>query len=305
MTRVVITGPTGAIGLALINYYMAKNVEVIAICRENSSRISHIPQGENVKIYECNLENICDFNINLECDVFFHLGWDGTIGPGRNDIMVQSKNVEYAIECVRLAKRLKCKKFVGIGSQAEYGIQNSKLSSDMPVNPQTAYGAAKCCASLLTRMEAENLGMEQCWARVLSVYGPGDGNRTLISSVITGLLEDNRVPLTEGIQKWDYLYSGDAAKLLDLIACKGRHGEVYVLGSGSERPLREYVDIIAKELDRKELLDYGKIPYGAQSVMYLCADTLKLTEELGFTDFVPFEIGIKDTIEWIKMRETQ
>ena len=40
--RVFITGPTGAIGTALVKYLIELGYEVVAICRENSKRMNEI-----------------------------------------------------------------------------------------------------------------------------------------------------------------------------------------------------------------------------------------------------------------------
>ena len=42
---------------------------------------------------------------------------------------LQNLNVKYALDAVRLAKRLGCRRFIGIGPQAEYGVQNKNTNS--------------------------------------------------------------------------------------------------------------------------------------------------------------------------------
>ena len=42
MKRIVITGPTGAIGTAIINRCVAEEIEVYAIMRKNSNRRDRI-----------------------------------------------------------------------------------------------------------------------------------------------------------------------------------------------------------------------------------------------------------------------
>ena len=58
MNRAIITGPTGSIGIALINELVKNKVEVIAVCRPGSKRMSRIPKCDKVKIVECGLEEI-------------------------------------------------------------------------------------------------------------------------------------------------------------------------------------------------------------------------------------------------------
>ena len=57
--RVVITGPTGAIGHALIEKCIENGDEVLAVCRKGSSRISTLPEGGNVSVIELSL---CDYD---------------------------------------------------------------------------------------------------------------------------------------------------------------------------------------------------------------------------------------------------
>lgn len=93
MKRIIITGPTGAIGMAIIQQMLEHNIEVIAICNPNSKRISQLPKSSMVRIVKCDLSNLKELSsMNLPtCDAFYHLGWAGTIGKGRNDIILQEK----------------------------------------------------------------------------------------------------------------------------------------------------------------------------------------------------------------------
>lgn len=48
------------------------------------------------------------------------------------------------------------------------------------------------------------------------------------------------------MQRWDYLYSKDAGRAYYLIGEKGRNGAVYCVGSGQARPLKEYIEEMAR-----------------------------------------------------------
>ena len=73
MKNVVITGPTGAIGIALINELIKNNIRVTAICHKRSKRIANIPVSELVTIVECDIEDIkdCIESLPHDYDVFF------------------------------------------------------------------------------------------------------------------------------------------------------------------------------------------------------------------------------------------
>ena len=303
MKRVAITGPTGAIGIALINECIAQGIEVYALCRKNSKRINRIPQDELVHIVECDLADMKNFSTTdiLPCDVFYHFGWDATIGDGRNDMPLQLKNVEYTLDAVNLAERLGCKAFVGAGSQAEYGRFEGKLDASVPTFPENGYGMAKLCAGQMSRVECQKKNIRHVWTRILSVYGPYDGEFTMITSTIKKLLIGEVPALTKGEQKWDYLYSADAARALIMLGEKGVDGKIYCLGSGKAQPLIKYIETIRDVINPDAKLGVGEVPYGAKQVMYLCADIDELKEDTGFEPQIDFEDGIRRTIDWIKM----
>ena len=82
------------------------------------------------------------------------------------------------------------------------------------------------------------------------------------------------------------------------LALKGRDGGVYCLGSGTAKPLREYIESLRDCIDPDAELGFGDIPYGEAQVMYLCADTSELEADTGFVPATTFEDGIKATVQW-------
>lgn len=302
MKRIVITGPTGAIGTALIRECIKRDIEVYALCRPGSARIERIPSDQHVHIVPCGLEDLKELDTAdiPKCDAFYHFAWAATIGDGRNDMELQTKNIQYALDAVGLADRIGCEAFVGSGSQAEYGRVEGKLTPATPAFPENGYGIAKLCAGQMTRIECEKRGIRHVWTRILSVYGPGDGEMTMISGTIKKLLAGEEPPLTAGEQQWDYLYSKDAARAMLAAGEKGKNGKVYCVGSGKARPLKEYIIEMRDKIDPGLSLGFGKVPYGPRQVMYLCADISDLTQDTGFVPETDFSEGIEETIQWVK-----
>lgn len=298
MKRVVVTGPTGAVGVGLIQNLIKDGIEVIAVVRPGSNRVSNIPTCPLVKVVPCALAELENLPAMIEgkVDVFYHLGWDGTFGNARNNMPEQVKNIGYAVMAVEAAHKLGCKKFVGVGSQAEYGRVEGLLKPDTPTHPENGYGMAKLAAGQMTRQMCTDFGMEHNWVRILSVYGPCDGEKTMVMSLIRQLQQNQRPALTAGEQVWDYLYAEDAGNALKLIGEKGVSGKTYVLGSGKGRPLKEYIEDIRQEVNPKGELGFGDIAYGEKQVMYLVADISELTKDTGFVPKVKFRDGIRKMI---------
>ncbi len=302
MKRAIITGATGAIGTALIQELIQNGVEVLVFCRKGSGRNSRIPEHPLVTVKYCALEELAQVQNDTGrlYEVFYHFAWAGTAGPARNDMYLQNQNVRYALDAVEAAKRFGCHTFIGAGSQAEYGRVEGKLTPETPAFPENGYGMAKLCAGQMSRLQCQKEGLRHIWVRILSVYGPCDGENAMVTSTLRKLLAGETPAFTKGEQQWDYLYSKDAAKAMFLLGQKGRDGGVYCLGSGQARALRTYIEQMRDAVDPAAGLGLGEIPYGPGQVMYLCADISRLRQDTGFVPATPFERGIAETVEWMR-----
>jgi nucleoside-diphosphate-sugar epimerase len=296
MKKIVITGATGMIGSALVGQALEKSIEVLCIVRKNSGRIDNIPKSEKVKVIFIDLSEYESLDISEKYDTFFHLAWDKTAGVSRDDVDIQLKNIQYALDAVHLAKRLGCSVFVGAGSQAEYGIVSESLKSNTPVNPQSGYGIAKYAAGKFSKLLCAQLGIRFNWLRILSVFGPLDGVHTVIMYAINELRAGNSPEFTKCEQMWDYLYSDDAARAFLAVGDRGFYGAVYPLGSGKQRRLSGYLEALRDIVNPNGILQFGKKEYYPHQPMFLCADTSELTNDTGWKPEISFEEGIKRII---------
>lgn len=303
MRKVILTGGTGMLGLALIQLFIQKKIEVLVIVRPDSKRRNALPVSDYVTVIECDLSNLLSIKEQLPdtYDAFFHFAWDGTFGEARNDMYLQNRNVKAVLDAVELAKAAGCTVFLGAGSQAEYGrVDGIKLGPDTPTKPETGYGIGKLCAGQMSRILCQQMGMKHIWVRILSTYGPHDGLHTMVMSGIIKMLNQERPQYTKGEQMWDYLYCEDAARAFYLAAERGMDGSVYCIGSGQVRPLAEYITVIRDAINPGIEIGFGEIPYYDKQVMYLCADIANLQRDTGFQPEVSFEEGIRRTVQWYK-----
>lgn len=297
--KIIITGPTGAVGTALISELLEYNYVVTAVCRPHSKRMGNLLQRDELTVVECELGSLKTLTNKLsrDYDYFFHFAWDGTYGDSRQDIVLQQKNIQYTLDAVYLAKELGCKVFIGAGSQSEFGHVDGVLHPDMPCNPDNGYGIAKLAAGSLSRILCQQLGIRHEWCRILSMYGKGDSEQTLVMSTIKKLLNgDKELDFTKGDQVWDYIYSADAARAFRLVAEKGRSGAIYCFGSGKTRLLRDYITAIRDIINPSAKLNFGVLPYYPNQVMHLEADISNLTADTGWKPQISFEDGIRDLI---------
>lgn len=333
MKRILIDGPTGVIGMSLIAYCIENEIQVTALCHKNSKRAAILPKHPLVSVVEADLSDYREMaellrrrkaaesfecreaagadestnenpnvvpwdRLEMGYDAFYHLAWNGTFGDTRNNMTMQVQNIQYSLDAVELAAALECRCFIGAGSQAEYGRVEGTLRPDTPTFPENGYGMAKLCAGAMTRQMCLSRGMRHIWTRILSVYGCYDGAYTMIMSALDKMRTNEETAFTPGEQQWDYLNGRDAAQAMVLIGERGVSGKTYVLGSGSARPLREYLEILAKETKYARPLGLGKLPYAPKQVMHLCADIAELSRDTGFVPKVSFEAGVRELIAW-------
>lgn len=293
---IIVTGATGAVGSAVVRRALAKGIRVTCIVHQGSKRLGNLPQDENLKIVECNLSDYNNLQMEGQYDAFIHLSWEKTFGASRDDAEVQTRNIQYTLDAVQLAHRCGCSVFVGAGSQAEYGVQSVDLTPDLPVKPESGYGIAKYAAGKLSAMLCKSLGMRQCWVRILSVYGPNDGENSLISYLIREFKAGNSPQLTKCEQMWDYLYADDAADAILAVAEKGVDGKAYPLGSGNGRRLSEYVEDIKNAINTSIEVQFGAKEYYPHQPMHLVANISELSGDTGWTPIIDYWEGINRII---------
>jgi nucleoside-diphosphate-sugar epimerase len=234
-------------------------------------------------------------------DAVFHLAWLGVTAEFRNDPDQIRKNLAATLELWELARAARCKVWIGLGSQAEYGIVDHVLHEDTPTFPVTAYGVAKLAAGLATAKMSELCGMRYAWLRLLSAYGPGDDERHMIPFVIDAFLSGRRPALTLGEQVWDYIYVDDVSEALCAVLETEANG-TYNLSSGTATTLRSVVESIRDMVDPRLPIGFGDVPYRHDQVMFLEADISRLHTATGWQPRTSLAEGLAQTVTWNRRR---
>ena len=251
------------------------DAHVYAVVRPNSPHNARLTPSEQLTIVPADLSDYArlDEMIGTSCDVFFHLAWQG----GRYDFAAQYGNIADTLGALDAAACLGCHRFIGIGSQAEYGRRTQLTTEACCPHPRDAYGAAKLATCTLSRIHAADLGMDWIWGRVFSLYGRYEQEGRMLPTLVQGLKAGQSfVFSSSGTQNWDYLYAEDAAEALFALAEGGRAGEIYNVAHGDYRPLRDFVTEV-----QHVIASQGNISYGVKvghvslqpSVEKLCHDT--------------------------------
>src|SRR6185369_9014041 len=131
-------------------------------------------------------------------DVVCDLAWEGVGNRFHEDPRQIRANLAAHLALLDAACRAGCRRWIGLGSQAEYGPQSARIDERCPTAPASLYGTVKLCLALLGQKLAAQASMEFAWLRLFSTYGPMDGPGWLIPSVTLSLLRGERPKLTAG-----------------------------------------------------------------------------------------------------------
>jgi nucleoside-diphosphate-sugar epimerase len=120
----------------------------------------------------------------------------------------------------------------------------------------------------------------------------------MIPSVVDQLLEGKRPRVTQGEQRWDFLYVQDAVKALSMLAANDGAEGIFNLGSGDARQIRGVITSIRDMIDPNLEIGFGEIPYAPDQVMHLEANVDKLKKATGWAPETSLEEGLRLTIDW-------
>lgn len=308
MDTIVITGATSMLGIATLRAALDDGVKrIYAVVRADSLNNDRLPKDDRIIKVECDLGeyDLLKDRIKEKCEAFYHFAWE----PSQKekslrfyDVETGYRNMGYFLQAYQAAFDLQCKNFVGAGSQAEYGDlrQDIQRPEDM-TNPITSYGIAKDMTRRMLMIKSREYAVNVQWVRIFSVYGTLDRKDTLISSVLAKLVKDTSIDLTECIQMWDYLFESDAGRAIYFIGKDSKQSDIYCLGSGKAKRLKEYIVEMKEIVGSKSELHFGQIPYSKGAVMSLQTDITKIIENTGWDGpGVDFEEGIKAILKSLK-----
>ncbi|MHA6760612.1 dTDP-glucose 4,6-dehydratase [Streptacidiphilus sp. PAMC 29251] len=192
-------------------------------------------------------------------------------------------------------------RFVHVSTDEVYGsIREGSWTEEWPLQPNSPYSASKAASDLLALAYHRTHGMDVVVTRCSNNYGHYQFPEKLIPLFTTNLLDGTQVPLYgDGGNIRDWLHVSDHCRGIELVLNKGRAGEVYNIGGGTEITNKELTgllldaagagwDMVVPVADRK-----------GHDLRY-SIDIGKISEELGYAPQVRFEDGLAATIAWYR-----
>lgn len=297
MKNVIVTGGNGFIGSSLIKKLVANGIKVVAV--DITFQGERLPDSELItKIESCVDASLVEKLPVEEYDAFYHFAWKGVNGADKANPSVQLANIQMAIDCVDICKKLNVKKFLCAGTVAE----NATIS--LPNLEKTSggmmYGVAKHACRLILEDYCKNIGQQFVWMQFSNIYGVGNKTGNLVSYTLGELMTGNEATFGPALQPYDFIYVDDLIEAVYRLGEKETNKTFYYIGSGSPRQLKEYLLRIGELAGYADKVGIGIRPDDGikYSMDMFCNDDL--VDAIGEYVSTDFDNGINKTIEWLK-----
>lgn len=260
------------------------------------------------------LEDIHRMLDKANADVIIHLAAQvGGIGANReHPAEFFYNNLLMGVQLMHAAWQRKISKFVTIGTICAYPkftpvpFKEEYLWDGYPEETNAPYGLAKKMLLVQAQSYRQQYGYNAIFLLPVNLYGPGDNFNPQSSHVIPALIRKCMEAIDEGrdeIVVWgdgsptrEFLYVEDAAEGILLAAEKYNGSEPVNLGSGYEINIKDLVTLIAKMTGFGGRIVWDTSKPNGQPRRVL--DTTRAWDYFGFKAQMPFEEGLRNTIEW-------
>jgi dTDP-glucose 4,6-dehydratase len=192
-------------------------------------------------------------------------------------------------------------RFLHVSTDEVYGsIDEGSWTEDWPLAPRSPYSAAKAGSDLLALAYHKTHGLDVVVTRCSNNYGHYQFPEKVVPLFVTNLLDGGSVPLYgDGLNVRDWLHVSDHCNGIQLALAKGRAGEIYHIGGGTELTNRELTGLLLKATGR----DWSAVTpvadrKGHDRRYSLAID--KIRDELGYEPQVPLEQGLARTVQWYR-----
>jgi dTDP-glucose 4,6-dehydratase len=193
------------------------------------------------------------------------------------------------------------RRFVHVSTDEVYGsIEEGSWREEHPLLPNSPYSAAKAGGELLARAYFRTHGLPVCVTRCSNNYGPYQFPEKVIPLFVTNLMDGRKVPLYgDGLNVRDWLHVDDHCRGIQLVAERGRPGEVYNIGGGTELDNRELTARLLAAMGA-DWSSVEPVPDRKGHDRRYSVDITKISRELGYRPLVAFDDGLAATIQWYR-----
>lgn len=189
----------------------------------------------------------------------------------------------------------------------EYPLTEKKIHLGAPHFSNDAYAYAKRMAEVQIRAYKEQYGLNYTSVIPTNIYGPNDNFNIENGHVIPSLIHkcymarENNTDLViwgSGEPLREFIYSKDVAELALWVLENYDEPEPIILSTSEEIPIKDVVGVIVEAMNFKGNVIFDRTKPDGQ--FRKPSDNSKLMSYLPDFKFTPFDIGIKETVEWFE-----
>jgi len=308
--RVLVTGGCGFIGSNVVRYVRRErpdwhvvNLDLLTYAGnlENLSDLERDPSHVFVRGDIGNRELVEDILRDHRIEAVMHLAAESHVdrsilGP---ELFVRT-NVLGTQVLLEACHRRGVGRFLVVSTDEVYGSlgPTGAFIESSPLQPSSPYSASKASADLLALAFRQTFGLEVLVTRCSNNYGPYQFPEKLIPLMIVNALHDQPLPVYgDGENVRDWLHVEDHCRALVEVLERGRAGEVYNIGGGSEQRNIDVVRKILSVLGKPETLIRFVTDRPGHDRRY-AIDSTKLRTELGWEPRHGFFQGLERTVHW-------
>jgi nucleoside-diphosphate-sugar epimerase len=207
------------------------------------------------------------------------------------------------LNLVSLLNRKRLRSFINLGSSDEYGnIPAPQKENDLEV-PISPYSVGKLAAARFLQMLFLTEKFPSTTLRLFLVYGPRQESKRFLPYLIKGCLQNNVIPVSDGMQIRDFLFINDLVDaVFKVFTNEAARGEILNIASGKPVTIREVISKIQFKIQQGDPL-FGKIPYRLGENMNLHASVGKAKRILNWFPTTSLDTGLDITISYYRELE--
>lgn len=312
MKKAIITGATGFIGSAFVEYLVKKNTDVLALGRKEFDKIpgSRRKKLQGAQYLKLNMSEISllekalremGWEVEDDC-VFFNLAWGGESGLSDLNVAAQMKNVVWSVTALEVSKKIGCSRFIQVGTMEEAFTQKYlelEHRKDSQYNRHVIYSVAKIAAKTALELKASQLEMDFIYVLHSHVMGPDDDKNSFLQVTLQKLIRGEELIFSTGEQFFDVISVDDCSLGYYLICQKGRPGAHYWVGSGDPRRLRDYVERMYALFPTGVEMQFGKMPYNDIILEKEVFSISNLSADTGYEPAMTYEETVKELHDYL------
>jgi GDP-L-fucose synthase len=299
--RVLVTGGAGFLGR-----YLVQELERVG-CRE-------IVVPRSVEYDLVDGQAVRRLLARTQPELVIHLAArTGGIGANReHPAEFFYENLMMGVQTMHEARRAGVQKFVAVGTVCAYPrdtpvpFREDDLWNGYPEETNAPYGLAKKMLLVQAQAYRAQYGFDAIYLLPVNLYGPGDNFDPESSHVIPALIRkfseavderrDEVVAWGNGSPRREFLYVEDAARGIVQAAERYDGAEPVNIGSAYEISIRELTELIAGLVGFRGRIAWDTSKPNDQPRRKL--DVSRAERAFGFRATTPFEIGLRQTVEW-------